>query len=192
MTSADLVATLKKHPLGFLCGLIAIVCLFWIFYFRSGENDTLQSEYDTKSMQASKMVTNVRNADKLSQQLAEMQAMTKELDSRLINSSQLAVNLQYFYRLEAETGVKFNDVRQNTPPKTAKAGLSYVGIPYFVSVQGSYQQVMLFIKKLESGPHFAHFISLNFAKTSQGSESSQTDSSKAMVVSINLELLGKP
>lgn len=193
MTSADLLATLKKHPIGFVCGFMALACGAWT-YFRGTDIDTLKATFEQKSGEASKMMTNVRNAEKLAQHVEEMQAISKEVTSRLIRPGQLAVNLQYFYKLEADTGVKLNDVRQAPLAKSAAAKATlFVPVGYNVSLQGSFSQVMQFVQRLETGPHFSRFNNVNVSKVGgQTGEGAVSVAPDAMNVTINLELLGQP
>lgn len=191
MTTADLLALLKKQPIGVACGVICLLCA-GLLYYRSDKIDENKAEYEKKSAEAAKILANVRNSEKLSAQVGEIQALSKEMDSRLLRASQLAVNLQYFYKLEAETEVKLIDVKQGGLPKGGKT--LYGGIPFNVTVQGSFKQVMSFLQKLENGPHFARFGTVNFGKASGTSESRPASGAdlSGMTVSINLELLGVP
>jgi Tfp pilus assembly protein PilO len=184
MTSADLIATIKKQPVGFACGVLCVI-LGALLYLRSSKIGESQAEYEAKSAEAAKILANVRYSDKLPEQVAEIQAATKEMESRLIRSGQLAVNLQYFYKLEAENEVKLLDVRQ-TPIKPSKA--LYIGIPYTVGVQGSYKQIVAFLQRLESGQHFCRFNNISFNK---GGASAGAGGSN-MTVNLTLELLGQP
>src|SRR4051812_1723880 len=184
MTSAELVATFKKHPVGFACGAVCVVCAA-LLYVRSSKIDDSQAEYEAKSAEKDKILANVRYAEKLPEQVAQIQALTKELEGRLVRSGQLAVNLQYFYKLEAENEVKLIDVRQNNPIKGSK--VLYVGIPYSVGVQGSYKQVVAFLQRLESGPHFCRFTVMSFSKA--GGTAADARSAASMTVNLNLELL---
>ncbi|MDI1320315.1 MAG: hypothetical protein PSW75_09015 [bacterium] len=187
MTFADILAKFKKQPVGFGCGLLCVICA-GLLYFRSGKIDENQAEYEAKSAAATTILDNVRNAEKLPAQVAEIQTLSKELDGRLIRAGQLAVNLQYFYKLEAETEVKLIDVRQNAAPKGGKS--LYTGIPFNVSVQGSFKQVLAFLQKLENGPHFCHFSSINFGKS--GGRAAAVADVSGTTLTINLELLGVP
>src|SRR6185295_18975503 len=125
---------LKKQPIGFACLLICLVGGGWLYY-RSGALEAQQAAYEAKSAEQANFSSNVALAKNLPEQVTELQAATKELDSRLVRERQLAVNLQYFYKLEAENEVKLLDVRQNTRPRTP-AKTTYIGISYNVNVQG--------------------------------------------------------
>ena len=82
MTGADIIAKIKKQPIGFVCGLICILCAGWL-YFRSGENAKRQAEYEAKSAEAATVISNVGISKNLSEQVAELQAMSKEMEARL-------------------------------------------------------------------------------------------------------------
>ena len=192
MSSAELIALAKKQPIGVTCGLLCVLC-GGLIYFRASKIDENQADYEARTADLTKIVANVRNAEKLPAQVAELQALGKEMDGRLIRASQLAVNLQYFYKLEAETEVKLIDVRQGPLPRGAKS--LYAPIPFTVSVQGSFKQVMDFLQKLETGPHFCHFNGVSFNKIGGGnSDTGRTagGDSAAMTLALNLELLGVP
>jgi Tfp pilus assembly protein PilO len=190
MTSDELLATIKKQPIGVSCGVICLI-LAGLLYVRGGKISEYQVEFAAKSAEATKILANVRNADKLAAQVAEIQALSKEMDSRMVRAGQLAVNLQYFYKLEAETEVKLLDVRQGNLPKVGKS--LYAGIPFSVSVQGSFKQVISFLQKLENGPYFCRFSTVNFSKAVASAEAARAGADvTGTTLSINLEVLGVP
>jgi len=189
MTSADLLAMIKKQPIGFASGVICLVCA-GLLYFRGNKIEEYRVEYEAKSAEATTMLANVRNSEKLPTQVAEIQVLAKEMEGRLVKAGQLAVNLQYFYKLEAETEVKLVDVRQGNLPRGGKA--AYAGIPFSVTVQGSFKQVFAFLQKLENGPHFCRFTAVVFSKQGGGEASRASTDTASVNVSLNLELLGVP
>ncbi len=189
MTSPEMIAILKKQPIGFSCGLLCLI-IAAVLYIRSDKISESQAEAEAKSAEAAKILTNVSNSKNLPEQVAEIQALRKEMDSRLIRAGQLAINLQYFYKLEAETEVKLLDVRQNNPPRGPKA--LYIGIPYSLSVQGTFKQLLVFLHRLEDGTHFCHFTSASFSKSGAADPNAAGTGNESMTVSLNLELLGTP
>ena len=189
MNSADLIASFKKQPLGFSCGILCVL-IGALLYFRGDKIDENQVEFEARSAQRTKILANVRNSENLAKQLAELQALAKEMDSRLIRAGQLAVNLQYFYKLEAENEVKLIDIRQGNLPKASKS--LYVGIPYNVSVQGTFKQVVAFLQRLETGPHFCHFSTVSFSKSAGTTTDASGAVSGTMTLNLTLELLGLP
>ena len=181
MTSTDLVALFKKHPIGVGCGLVSIICAV-LLYVSSGNIADSQGELEKSSAEAAKMIANVRNAKGLPEQVAEIQGLSKEMEARLMKAGQLAVNLQYFYKLETENEVKLVDVRQNAFPRNIKT--LYAGVPFNVSVQGSFTHVTNFLNRLQNGRHFCRIISASYTKIS--------DASGDISLALSLELLGQP
>jgi len=167
-----------------ICAAIVLTCL-GLLYFRWDNIDETKAAYDVKFKQDQLILANVRNATGLPQQIETLQRATKNLESRLVHGGQLAINLQYFYRLENDTGVKLLDLRQLPVGRPAK-GL-YLGVPYNLTVQGSFPHVMDFVRRLESGRHFAKFNTLSFSKVAGADTAGD-----GLSVSMNLELLGTP
>jgi hypothetical protein len=185
MTSADLTAMLKKHPVGVASALVAIACGVML-YLKSGDVAASQAENEARSTEAAKMIANVRNSANLAEQVADIQAQRKELEGRLMKAGQLAVNLQYFYKLETETEVKLADVRQGSLARNGRG--QYTGVPFSVIVEGTYPQIVNFLGRLQSGRHFCRINSANFTKASGSNAPGAAD----MTLSLNLELLGQP
>lgn len=182
MTGADLAAILKKHPIGVVCGLIAIASGV-LLYLHSGDIALSQAENEARTAEAKKMIANVSNSKDLAKQVAEVQALSKELESRLMRAGQLAVNLQYFYKLEAENEVKLADVRQGGVNKNTK--MQYATVPFSVTVQGTFPQLVNFLNRLQAGRHFCRVNAATFNK-------SGGDTGTEMTLTLNLDILGQP
>jgi len=183
MTGADLTAIIKKHPVGVGSGLVTIVCAVMI-YLNWGDIAASQTENEARSAEASKMIANVRNSANLAEQVAEDQALSKELESRLMRASQLAINLQYFYKLEAETEIKLVDVRQGGLNRNTK--MQYGAVPFSLTVQGPFPKVVNFLNKLQAGRHFCRINSVTFTKASAD------DVTGDMTLALNIEIVGQP
>lgn len=165
MTGADLLARVKKQPIAFACGLLALLCGVAL-YFRSDAVDEAQRLFEEKDKESQKIALNARHTTGLAEQVQEIQAGAKQLESRLVHAGDLANNLQFFYRLENETGVKLIDVRQNSLP-TPKANAPktlFIPVSFSLTLQGNYAQVWAFIRRVETGPHFARFDRLTVSK----------------------------
>lgn len=188
MTAADLKAMAKKQPISVACGVIALFCAV-VLYLRSDKVDESKALYEDKAKAAKAILANVSNSQSLPQQADAIQHAVKDLEGRLIHASQLAINLQYFYRLESDTGVKLVDVHQGTTgqPRTGAAKSNYAAIPFAVNIQGNFKQVLDFIQRVENGPRIAHFNSVSYTKA--GGENAGTDQ---FSVSMGIEFLGTP
>lgn len=113
-------------------------------------------------------------------------AANKEIDSRLVRGSQIAINTQFFYKLSSETGVKLNDFRQAPPGPAAKGGKAvFTPISFTVSTSGSLAQLIDFLNRLESGVHYCRILTATVAAPSG-------NRSGPLTMTLNLELLGQP
>lgn len=192
MTNEDLIALIKKQPVAFLCGFV-ILASGLTLYFRSEAVDQAASEAQEKEKEFKKIDLNVRSTAGLPEATSEIQAAAKQFEARLVRAPQLANNLQIFYRLETETGLKLLDARQLPVPALRggeKRG-AYVPVPFQVTVQGTYAQVHEFLRRLENGPHFQRLNQVTITKFSAGGDTSFATSG-ALNANINLELLGTP
>lgn len=189
MTGADILALIKKQPIAFSCGIVCLLCAV-AFYFRMDAIDQARAAFEAKDKESKAVSQNARHTTGLAEQVAEMQAAGKQVESRLVHASELANNLQLFYRLENETGVKLVDARQN-PLAALKPGAPktlYVPVSFSLTLQGTYAQVWSFLRRLETGPHFARFDRLSLNKVG-GSKEAPSDQ---MNVVFTVELLGTP
>jgi len=188
MTGADLLALIKKQPIAFAAGFVALVCAV-LMYFNMGEVDAAAQRYEEKQTEARKVNDNLRFAQGLAEQTAELKQAGAEFETRLVRASQLASNLQFFYRLESETGVKLLDVRQNPipVPRTGAPKTQYSPVPFTLSVQGTYPQIFDFVRRVEAGSYFTRFTNVTVTKAA-----SDQGFSDRLNVSLALEMLGQP
>jgi Tfp pilus assembly protein PilO len=149
--STSLPPAWKTHPYRIAAVALAVLLAAGAWYRGTVLDETAQT-YATREVEAKRLADNVVNGSKLPAQLAEAQRLNEAVKERLLNGSDLAANQQYFYRLESETGVKISDLRQIPAAPTAgkKSGV-YSSLLYTVSVNGSYGQLMEFLRKLEAG-----------------------------------------
>ncbi|MBA3849182.1 MAG: hypothetical protein C0502_04200 [Opitutus sp.] len=192
MTGTTLLAMIRKQPLAFGCGLIVLACGLALF-FRNEAVDEAQELFRNKDDEAVKTEANARNAAGLAEATAEMQEAAKQFESRLVRAPQLANNLQFFYRIEADTGVKLVDVRQMPlqPPRQGAPRGAYVSVPFTANIQGSYAQVHDFLRRLQAGPHFLRVTQLTLTKLTSGGEGVAAGPD-AMSAIVQLEILGTP
>ena len=79
-------------------------------------------------------------------------AANKIIDSRIVRASQLGKNLQYFYKLEGDTGVKLVTDPRIAPPLAKKdPQAAYVSIPCNLSVQGNLPQLLPVSRSVPKG-----------------------------------------
>ena len=185
MSNEQLIALLKKNPVSVGCGLLSLLIAVAI-YFRSDLVPEAAKLLEQKTAEGERLNANVTNAAQLPEQLAAITEARTEIEKRLVRASELAKNYQYFYRLEAETGAKLLSFRQNpvpAPKPGAKPGL--IGVGYTLSFQGPYFTVMEFLRRLESGTHFARITQAGIGLTGN-------NRTGPLTISVSLELLGQP
>lgn len=181
-----LLSLVKKKPVLSVCLVVGLGLAITI-YARSGLGDEQQAQLDQKRDEGRRYHVNLTSATQLVDDLKTVTEANRMVHERAINPADLARNLQYFYRLEAETGVKFTDLRQmgsgSTAPATAKKQpvSTYVPVNYTISVVGDFPKLINFLRNLEQG---AHFYRLN-GMTASGTGSTVT-------LNLNVDLLGQP
>ena len=184
MSNQELLALLKKHPVSVGCVVLSLALGAGI-YFRGGELPAAEEELVQKSAEAGRLAANVKHAVQLKEQLEALVLANKEIERRLVRANQIAINYQYFYKLEAETGTKVTI--QQSPVSPAKGGVkaAFVAVPFAATVQGGYPQLLDFLLRLESQAHYCRV-------TSATCSVPITDRKAPMSLSLNLELLGLP
>ena len=193
ITTRNLVAFLKKHPIAIGCGAVSVLLLAGI-YLRSSKASELAVLVKQKEEEGQRILNTIRGGEHLPEQSATLAARAKELEERLVRGTERARNQQYFYRIESEAGVKEVSLQPIIPaPLTAaqqrQLKTLYTGVGYTVTVQGEYRQILDFIGRLESGPHFYRMIT---ASVSRPGQRGTADATNAINLTLNLELLGLP
>ena len=186
MTGADLIALAKKHPVSAGCGLLS-VALAVAIYFRADEIPAAETELAQKSAEGERYSANLKNATQLKEQVEVLAAANKEIESRILSVSQLGTNVQYFYKLESETGTKLLDIRQTTvrPPAKTAANAVYFPVAFSAAVKGDYAQLLRFLYLLESGAHYCRVLGASCTVTT-------ADRAAPLTLTLSLELLGQP
>ena len=185
---------LKRHAFAAVCCTLSLA-IGITYFIRMDYLDVEREMIDQLQKEAGNIKRNLRNAAGLQENLADLKVLHSIVDSRLVRPEDLASNLQYFYRLESETGVKILLLRQLTGTGTAAAGSEvskapYRPIPYSVIVEGSFPQVMAFLTRLERGAHFNR--TKTFTAQRGATDSAEGIRSGTVVVNLSVELMGTP
>ncbi|TVR48254.1 MAG: hypothetical protein EA425_14685 [Puniceicoccaceae bacterium] len=187
MNAQALLSKLKSFPLA-TAAILLIVAGGAVIGLRWNVISELKEENTRLERQTSQIQANVRHGSTLPKTLESLSGWTADLDARLVNASDLAGNLRYFYRLEQESGVRISDVRQTqaTAPTRARGQPAplYQNVGYTVTVTGDYASVIRFLDMLENGEHFARL-------TTYTLQPSRTPGQSAVTMNLNLELLGQ-
>ncbi|OIQ90006.1 hypothetical protein GALL_280960 [mine drainage metagenome] len=186
---------IRRNAIGVGCGALCLV-LAVLSYFRFVAQQDAESKLDDRSSEAERIIENVKNSAQLREQVAKMKASVATIEGRLVHASDLATNLQYFYKVEADTKTTLNDLRQDPLlplPKGKKAPeVPYTPISYSLTVQGDFPHLLAFLGELENGPHYCVIRSATFSPKSPLSEDAPAGGPRThdLTLALKLDLLG--
>jgi hypothetical protein len=184
MSNEQLLELLKKNPISVACGVLVLL-LGVAIYLRLDLVPESAKLLEEKVSEGERLIANVNNSAQLLEQLAAMTEARTEVEKRFAKRNELAMNLQYFYRLETETGVKLLTLVQNpAPPIKPGTKVSLGGIGFTLSFQGSYLTAMDFLRRVENGFHYSR-------TTSAGIATVAGNRAGPVTISLSLELFGQ-
>ncbi len=187
MNLKELLIKGKQQPTFVACLILSIVLIAAI-YMRGGEFSKAEERLNEVTREGTRIDDNIKNSVNLNSHLDSLRGISQDIKSRLIRPSELARNLQYFYRLESETGVAIASLNQRSLPprdKDENDDNTYVPVGYEIAVQGDYADLLAFMHAIENGVHFARINSFEAIR------SQRQDDATMMSLSLNLELLGQ-
>lgn len=179
LDTESIVTAAKKYPVLVVCGVVGIALLVTL-YMRLDLMDAQKAELEKYSAESNRHRANIANSAQLQEHLDFLIQANKAVGDRALNAGGLAQNLQYFYRLEADAGVKYLDLRPGARVNAVK-GTAYVPLPYIINVQGEFAQIISYLRSLEQG---AYFCRINSASAS--------GNGSTITINLNLDLLGVP
>jgi hypothetical protein len=184
----------RKKVILSISSVVFLVCTL-VFLFHLDKKANLDAEIEQLDIRMSTILKNIKNSLRLEEDLAVVEDSIEQLDARLFDSQELATNYNYFFNIEADTGVKISglkqfdvsedEVRSNKKkrmPKPTKD--AYQKIRYHMMAIGEYMQLVDLMRKLEGGPSFYR---LEKFRVSKGTG---TDSSK-LSMDMSLLILGR-
>jgi hypothetical protein len=192
MNLESIKASFRKYPIGWISGLLTLILIgFGVFRYQTYQEAV--SEAEAKSTEGQRLDTNVSYSANLVQQVEQLTAANEIIASRLVKSNELAINLQYFYKLVAETDVKLVDLRQleSTALKTGKT--NYSTVAYMIKMQGKLPKALLFLRRIEQGTYYTRILSADISMLSQrGQDDSAEGTGGQIELTLGIEVLGKP
>ena len=177
-----LLGALRRYPVlaaaVLICILLATIC-----FYRADTLAEQKAELEKLQAESSLFRANIANSSQLQQQVDFLAQAKEAIAKRAFRAESLPLNLQYFYKLEADVGVKYlnlNPVGRSVSAAAKQgASVSYIPLNYSVSVKGSFQQIITYLRCLEQGAYFCRINSASIL----GSGSSVT-------LNLDLDLLG--
>lgn len=152
---------IKRYPIP-VCSAVLCLVLLGGIYLRGGLIAEKQSEVDTHSAQAALQRSNMTNAATLQEQLAYLVEANGAVRDRAFVVDRIGQDFQYFYPLAAEAGVRYLREPSAGQKQAAAKGAAYVPLAYTIEVQGTFPQIITYIKLLEQGLYFCRINSAVF------------------------------
>jgi Tfp pilus assembly protein PilO len=196
MNTKVISAWLKKHPFAAACVGLSLV-LLGAYFFRQDAVPQSETLLADRTAESRRLKSNITNSASLKEQVAALEEASRKVDQRLVRLADLAKNQQYFYKIEAETGVKITDLRPGGAASSAAAkppaGVKkhYSSVPYSCSVQGTYTQLLSFLRKVEEGEHFQRILTATVSMAGGSGEDDAAAADPTLSLSINIEFLGQ-
>lgn len=176
----DVVNGFKSYPVPATCFIVVLVALL-SFYFRSDLLGETADKLEGRNKELKKLKANIAASAQLDDQLAVLTKANEKFLNTAMRVSELAKNPQFFYNLESQTGVTLADVKQIVTTAPAKlAPDSFFIIPFNITAEGDFKQIIKFMRTLEYSQNVTRVTSIAMTP-GQGSRVS---------MSVNLEVLG--
>ena len=182
MTAADLVEKFRRFPIPTISAVIVVVCAV-TYYLRIDLVSDLEAKRDEAMDQRFQVDLNRVAGATLKDHAEEMRAKLVALEERVVQPSDLANNMNYFYQLESNTGVSLGDIRQNVNLDKPAPKTQLGGVGYSLSLSGVFSQVVAYLNELENGSRYYRFRSFSVQR---GRDSNQS----SVALNLNFELLG--
>ena len=148
-----LIRTLKDYPIAVLCVLIIAVCSMLII-LRGGAAEELSAKEADLNSRIRMIDRNAKNAKNLDQHVETIERLVEQIEARLFDRDQRAVNINFFYALEDRLNVRISDISQMPAedPLYAAGGARelklHSTIGYNISLSGSFQDMLRFLYEL--------------------------------------------
>jgi hypothetical protein len=151
---------IQKHPFPVI-GSIAAVVLIGFGVYRNLSVPDLEAEREATSKNAVRIHSNVVNATSLAEQVKTITELNAAVNARLARVNDLAGNTQFFYKIEAETGVRESALSPVTMPVKRPPGSLFTSVAFNCAVEGRFSQIVAFLDRLEGAAWYGRVSTLN-------------------------------
>jgi hypothetical protein len=190
-------ALYRRFPLATIFVVLWVALLAGLF-FRFGALDEARASLAQQEAEGKRIEKNVLNGTGLDKQVAALTAGLSKLEAKLIRPDDVGTNQQYFYELVSATGVRLANLRplgvaqgmaQGVAQAKSKApAANYLPFGYGVVVDGSFAQVLAFVRALETGARHYRLVDYGLQRQTQDPGAGTSNGGK-VVLNLNLELL---
>lgn len=178
----QLIAFARRSPVAVI-GLVVILVLGGADYFLWQRQAEFGRRRDRVRQEGEAMQLALAGFNRVHTQLEAVRGALAHVDKHLVTEAELAENLDYFYQIEKKARVRLSDLNQfNSAPITEDH--PFRTVPFSMRLTGSYQQVLAFVRELESGPRLLKIRTYRFARAVSAPD--------AIALELSVELLGRP
>jgi Tfp pilus assembly protein PilO len=178
----QLIASLRRHPL-LVSGLVIFAVLSLANYFLWLKREEAARRHEEAQHRGEAMLLALTDNARVTSDTAAVQKALQLIDRNLIIEGSMAKNLGYFFQLETISHVRISQLNQLVSQPTTD-GSPFKAIPFSVRANGSYSQVIRFLRELENGPRLLRIRSYSFTKAEPVNN--------ALIMDLTVELLGSP
>ena len=185
MNLAGTIESLRSNLPGVALGGLVLL-LGAASFWRSDALEAAEKQLATKQVLANRLGRNVKQAVQLPEQAAALTAARQTIEARILRGAEIGPHSEFFYRLEREAGVKLTELRpQPAPPSPKGAAPRLVPVPFTVSLQGSWPQLLGFLELLEADDRYVRVQTMSVV-------ANPANRQEALSATVALELLGRP
>lgn len=185
MNLAGMVESLRSNLPGVALGGLVLL-LGAASFWRSDALEAVEKQLAAKQVLANRLGRNVKQASQLPEQAAALTAARQAVEARILRGGEIGPHSEFFYRLEREAGVKLTELRpQPAPPPPKGAAPRVVPVPFSVSLQGSWPQLLAFLELLETDDRYVRVQTMSVV-------ANPANRQEALSATVAVELLGRP
>lgn len=183
-----IIRILKDYPIAVLSAVVIIVCGAAIV-LRGGTALELTAKEADLNSRIRTIDQNVKNAKDIRKDVEEVELLVEQIEARLFNRDQRAVNINFFYAMENRMQVRIANISQMPTEDAlyAKGGAKelklHSTISYNLSVNGTFQEILAFFYELHRVDPMIRVADFQIAKGgSRGSDDNTLDARLRLLV----------
>lgn len=144
---------LTEYPVLFVCGVVTPLALV-LLLMRSPKLKLYEGELADLERQWEQILTNTERSTGLEADTAALEQGLEAIEERLMQVENVAINYEFFYDLEKETGITMNQFSQGNASDGSAIPLGveklrhFSVIPYDLTITGSMDQLLGFMDSL--------------------------------------------
>ncbi|MEO0510850.1 MAG: hypothetical protein AAF065_13440 [Verrucomicrobiota bacterium] len=153
MNISEIIGRLKQYPLAVICSVLLIVFVVLIF-LRSGVAAQLSIQESDLNSRLRTIDQNKKNSTNLEQDLEDLEILVEQIDARLFNRDERAINTNFFYAVEDRVDVVISSMNQLAQrdaiyeeggPRALKLHSTLV---FDMSMRGNFENILRFFYEL--------------------------------------------